>query len=384
MTRVNKENGKENNSPSIASTPRKILLVVVLLAALIALYFANNSSDTETVAPQGVQDTKPVPENISKGIDSIVRVFGISDKWIRERKTSPKSGKDEQLWFSKEVKLPLDLPALNVNLDLTNFLHSKGLSARTTEEPRTKNLAIDILHESASGTSKVAQMILQYSDSVRRITSDVCIILDSIEYLSIKEAEEILNSAENFSVIMPLRNDKVDFQSLVLERKRDFVIEMTLGSAESYESDFREGMSEKEMRSKVRTVSFNFPATSGIVLRSTKQFPEQAQAISAEFAKYNIKTYADTGFAGMFFSEDKLSWLISEINNNGNSGKLRFAVISSLNSKELVAFSEALIPLRKRGYRFSNFKQYIKRQIKSGPRDSTDSNNNTEGIAPEN
>ena len=355
-------------------TRSKLILVSSLLAAALLLGYFFFRNDTPEVQKTEVKGVLPQPAEVNSGIDSVLRNFGIENKWIRDAKENPKTQKNSsQLWFSKDVMIPVELPATNVNLELTSFLREKNLLVRTVEDPRSKNLRMDVLSSTDTVRGRIGQIRLSYSDSVKRISSAVCIILDSIEYLSLEDAGKIINSGEEFSVIMPLRNDKADFQSLITDRKRDYLVELTYGSEESYEADFREGMSEKEWRSKIRSLCFNFPSMSGIILRG-KNLPEAlANSIKEEFEKFGMKVFADTNFVDAWYKSEKPERLITELKNRTGSGSKKIVMITSLSAADFEELTSKSAALRKRGFRFMDFKEISNKDKKETTADSVSS-----------
>jgi hypothetical protein len=232
---------------------------------------------------------------------------------------------------------------------------------------------MDVLSSGDTVNGKIGQIKIGYSDSVKRMSSDVCIILDSMEYLSLTDAGRIINSGEEFSVIMPLRNDKADYQSLITDRKRDYLIELTYGAEESYEADFKEGMSEKEWRSKIRSLCLNFPSMSGVILRG-KNLPQSfANSIREEFEKFGMKVFADTNFVDAWYKSEKPERLISELKNRTGSGSKKIVMITSLSVADFEELTSKSAALRKRGFRFIDFKELSSKSKSENVADSVSS-----------
>ena len=352
----------------------KLILASCLFAAALILGYFFFRSDTPELKKPETKGVLPQPAEVNAGIDSVLRDFGIESKWIKDAKENPKTQKNStQLWFSKDVMIPVELPATNVNLELTSFLREKNLLVRTVEDPRSKNLRMDVLISADTVRGKIGLIRLSYSDSVKRISSAVCIILDSLEYLSIDDAGKIINSGEEFSVIMPLRNDKADFQSLITDRKRDYLVELTYGGEESYEADFREGMSEKEWRSKIRSLCFNFPSMSGVILRGKNLPSEFANNIKDEFDKFGMKVFADTNFVDAWYKSERPERLITELKNKSSAGSKKILMITSLSAADFEEFTSKSAALRKRGFRFIDFKEISSKSKSENPADSVSS-----------
>lgn len=348
---------KNDNTSHTGVSRNKLILILCLLAAALTLGYLFFRNETPEVKKPEAKGILPQPAEVNAGIDSVLRDFGIESKWIKDAKENPKTQKkSSQLWFSKDVMIPVDLPSTNVNLELTSFFKEKNLLVRTIEDPRSKNLKMDVLSSGDTVHGKIGQIKISYSDSVKRMSSDVCIILDSMEYLSLTDAGRIINSGEEFSVIMPLRNDKADYQSLITDRKRDYLIELTYGGEESYEADFKEGMSEKEWRSKIRSLCLNFPSMSGVILRGKNLPSGFANSIKEEFEKFGMKVFADTNFVDAWYKSEKPERLISELKNRTGSGSRKIVMITSLSAADFEELTSKSAALRKRGFRFMDFK----------------------------
>ncbi len=367
-----KDNTKSRETDRAGISGKKMMLALVLfIAALLLGYYFFSGSKSDEIHHE-VNGVLPQPAEVVAGIDSVLKVFGIESKWVIDGKDNLKKAKtSSQLWFSKEVKLPPDLPAMNVNLGLTSFLTDKNLKVKTVEDPRTKNLTIDVLNSGDSLRGKIGEIRLSYSDSVKRKTTDVCIILDSLEYLSIADAEKILDSGEEFSVMMPLRNDKADYQSIITDRKRDFLIELTYGNEESFEADFRDGMNQKEWRSKIRSLCLSFPSASGIIISGKDLSSEFGKNITEEFEKFGQKVFADTSFSSASYESAKADNIISDINSKNNSGIRNILMITSLNFSEFEELIRKTQPLRLKGYRFSDFGDITRKTAQVSKADST-------------
>ncbi len=353
------------------SVKKLILAIALLFAALLLGYYFFSSGKPDDIHHE-VNGVLPRPDEVVAGIDSVLKVFGIESKWVVDAKDrSKKASASSQLWFSKEVRLPADLPAMNVNLGLTSFLTDKNLKVKTVEDPRTKNLTMDVLNSGDSLPGKIGEIKLSYSDSVKRKTSDVCIILDSIEYLSLEDAEKMINSGEEFSVVMPLRNDKADFQSIITDRKRDYLLELTYGNEENFDADFRNGMNEKEWRSKIRSLCLSFPSASGIIIRGKDLYSAFARNIKEEFEKFGMKVFADTNFYNASYESAKADNIISAIDSKNKSGIRNIMMITSLSSSEFEELIRKTQPLRLKGFRFISFGDMTKKNSQVSKNDST-------------
>jgi len=170
---------------------------------------------------------------------------------------------------------------------------------------------------------------------------------------------------------MPLRNDKADYQSIITDRKRDFLIELTYGNEESFEADFRDGMNQKEWRSKIRSLCLSFPSASGIIISGKDLSSEFGKNITEEFEKFGQKVFADTSFSSASYESAKADNIISDINSKNNSGIRNILMITSLNFSEFEELIRKTQPLRLKGYRFSDFGDITRKTAQVSKADST-------------
>lgn len=366
MMRLSSENNERMSAGSNVVSRRKLIILVALLLLTFMLGYKHFSgSRAQNVAPSDVMN-RANPQVISSGIDSVIREFGISDKWIR----NAKQNKGEQLWFSKEIRLPVDLPSVNVNSDITVYLRSKGLDARSTEDPRSKNVRMDVLRRTDTSTAVTGRISLVYSDSVKRASSEVCIVLDSLEHLSTELAGQVLSSAEEFSVIMPLRNDKADIQSMIMNKGRDHILELRIGDENSFGSDFRSGMNVRDLRSKIRSLCTGFPSASGVILYGSDRFPEEGELIKAELQKYNMKVYDDSVMKRAYAGEAGSYSIAADISEQINSGNRRIVFVTSSVTDNPDELWKGILPLKKRGNKFMEFGLIMNKNQEASKNDS--------------
>jgi hypothetical protein len=194
--------------------PVKIILIGVLsiiIAALLYIYFFSGSQ-SKTEATQPAMSNVNFKDLILHDLDSIIYSFGIGKEWIRDIQTRSKDpgGKRDSLLVSKEIIVPSDLATIELNFEITNYLRSKNLDVSVTEDPKSKNLSMNIFDINDSIRKSIGVLKFTITDTIRRLASDVCIVLDSLDQYSLEDVEEILKSAQAFSVVLPVSNDKAD------------------------------------------------------------------------------------------------------------------------------------------------------------------------------
>lgn len=296
--------------------------------------------------------------NLSPGIDSILYSFALKKSWIRN-----KNFKDSTLLFSKEIQVPDDLPLIELNYEISDFIKSNGFDSKVTEEIKTGNLMMNIFASGDTLRKAVANLKFIYSDSAKRSASIVCIVLDSIEAMSLPEAEKILNSTQQFSVLLPLRNDKAEYQSEIIESKRSYLVAISTGGEDDIEADLKEGMSQDAIKTKVRSLSMNFTECSGYILSNSNASEEFVNLIKEEFAKNNLQVYEESMFDTFKPSvSSKVISLFENIILRTSDGKKFLIYRLRFSPEEFDNFDSQAYNMKKLGYRFMNFKDFMRRK----------------------
>ncbi|MBX7041417.1 MAG: hypothetical protein K1X85_00820 [Ignavibacteria bacterium] len=364
MKSARKDDAKSGTDPIQRSSShgKKLLIAVVLLACSAVLGYYHFRDPKPEIRQEPLQ-ALPTGEKVSAGIDSVLSTFGIEKKWIRDLNDRKSAG----LWFAKEIRLPSDIPGVTVNHDLSNYLSDMRLTVKAREEPRTKTVGINVYKNSDTLNSKIGHISLLRSDSVQRRSAVICLLLDSLEFLTLSDAGLIVNSAEEFSVVMPQSNDRADYQALITESRRDHVLELKLGSEDSFESDFRSGMDEKEIRSKARTMSMSFDGVSGVILKGVGSQQALAETVRNEIEKFGLRVYEDTLVVPAYFGEFSADHFASMLENRGQTSSV---ITLSPGLSEFEEMWKALEPLRKRGYRFVDFDRFVRKMDPGIKKDS--------------
>lgn len=339
-----------------------LLLPAALLLILVFFFLIFNSSKDEKNDQALTAANVPVTkETLSADIDSVLFTFGIRKDWIREVSQKNKNQNTDPVWFSKEVKIPADILNIDLNYELTNYFRSRGVTNRVSEDPKTKNLLFGIFTGNDTARKLTASLKFIYTDSLKRVSSDVCLILDSIEYFPLNDVRYILASAESYSVFLPLRNDKADYQSVITESGKDHLIEFTAGTEKDITADFREDMDETSLKAKIKSAAVNFPGISGIFLKSSTASRQFMNSVTEEFNKNNLKVFKDTLFTEFRSSESKIISLFENIVSGARSGRKHLIYRISLSPEEFKEFESKVYQLKKLGYEFVSFREMIKK-----------------------
>lgn len=348
--------------PETESGNKKLKLIIISslgLLLIILFYFYISFGIEESVEVNEVVISKPVSrEDLIKNIDSILFSFGIQPGWIKE-----KPNKNSDLWISKEVKIPNDLQTIDLNFELTNYLRSKTLNEKIIEDPKTRNLNIEIYSLKDTVRKTIGNLKITYSDSLKRNASDICIVMDSLEFYTLPEVQEILSSAETYSLFLPLRNDKADYQSAILEANKDYIVEFLIGDENNVIADFKTDMKESFWKSKVKSAAMNYPKTAGVILKSNSETAEFADKVKEEFLKNNMNVYKDTVFTQFKRSGEIVNSLFESIKENSSKGQPVLIYSVNLNLADFKEFEKKVYQLKKLGYRFYKFSEIMKKII---------------------
>jgi len=377
----------------------KILLIVSLLIFASILVFVRGCSNKEAEKiikeKEEKAETKQLPaEELKKiippQIDSILYQYGINPEWIKNvsdnpsqeklkkektkkpEKQPPKpvvkpSMKTDNLWFMKEITIPKDIPFAELNLEIVNLMNGYKLSSTSFEDPKTYNQLFNIYYTADTSKKVVAKINFVYSDKIKRETADICIVLDKVESYSPSFLEKVLASGEKYSVMLPDDINKLDLQTLVLESKKDYLVKADIGTQDDIEAEFRSDMKEKDWRTKVRTICYEFDKAGGVILRNPRFQHKMEMELLDEFSKFPLKAYRDTILTKYNSSEKskkKISDLFSLILSRAKNGITSQIYVVNFTEEDYQNYMAGLHIIKKRGYKFFTFSDIMKRRIK--------------------
>lgn len=340
----------------------KILLIISLciVSAVLIYFYITTDSEHHTSENEVVTKVPLTSEKLNSETDSVLFTFGIKKEWIKNINPKDKdlkkiSEQNKDLLISKEVNIPRDLAIIELNLDLTNYFLSNNLEAEVVENPRTRDLTLNLFNADDKLRKPAGLIKLNINDSIIRNASDVCIVIDSLEAISLEDASEILNSTREFSVFLPLRNDKAEYQSLVTELKTDHLIKFYTGNEDDITADFKDDMTESQMKSKVRSASISFANSAGIILYKLGSNTEFYNNVKDEFRNNNLKVFEDTIFTEFNRGENKINSLIENIKSENSKGKKVIYYSIFFTESEFRDYEKKIPGLKKSGYKFNNF-----------------------------
>jgi hypothetical protein len=372
---------------------RAVIILIFLTAVIVLLFvgkvFKKGDSSTQT---QQITENKPTggttpnpdvtADKCDKDIDSILFNFGLKKEWIktaypsigRQQEESSKQRKQENLrakWFVKEVSIPKDLTTAEVNLDLSSYINFLGLKDAVKEDIRTTAISFTILTPDDTSQEKLplAKISITPTDKIKREPGTLVLIINQINDFKKEELENILNTSNEFSFIFPRNPEEIELQNKLIQMKKDVLINLTVGTGENIDADFRIGMDDKEIKQRVKSITSDFPSVKSVILsKADKSVPNDVifSLASEELRKNGIIAYRDTMLTELLNkneqdADNKIQLIVSRLKEKTSvTGK----VISILNfsGEEFLDFYSAVQNLKKRGYKFYTLTQFLNKE----------------------
>ncbi|MEP7147020.1 MAG: hypothetical protein ABI792_08415, partial [bacterium] len=159
----------------------KIKIIITGIASLflilIAVIYLNFFSGDNSSNPPGTNENKTgiIKEKFAEDIDSIIYTFGIKKEWIRNISLKEKQTKNNSLtlWISKEVIIPADLPVIELNHEITNYLRINNFEDKVTEDPKTKAVRMNVFDTKDTAHRQIRNINFIYSDTVKRDAASI-------------------------------------------------------------------------------------------------------------------------------------------------------------------------------------------------------------------
>jgi len=373
----------------LRSFPNKLIIIIVLITItailLLTKFFlkddqrnGNNTKNSEEVN-NGNDHVKPdlelLENNLEPGIDSVFANFGIKKEWIttqniKNQKLPVKTPLKDAEWFTKTVLIPKDLSSIEVNADLSRYIKGTGLQLSVNENIITKDIVL-VINNPDSAKLPLAKIFVNHSDKITRDGGTICIILNNIGEYKQEEIEKLLLNKSEFSFVFPRNLDEIDTQNKLLHNKKDVLINLTVGGKDDYESDFNTSLDEKGIREKVKSFSSDFPAISKVILTRTGQDiqPSVMRSITEELNKFNISVVNDSDLTKLLTkqeeeSRDRLSILTDNLKSKTSISKNIIAMLS-IDPGEFEHFYDEVMILKKSGYKFYNFTEFMNKKTET-------------------
>ena len=376
----------------INTNKNKLLLLGFLALLLLVLFVIYRLTLPEEKLV--VQDINTVSVNVLSPdelrriiplkIDSIASLFAIRKEWVKdlldnsssEKQTKGKQDKtkkppkltiNEVLWFSREITIPKDVSSSEFNLALKNSLYELDFDCIGTEDPRSRNLLINIYNKKDSSRKTIGNVNLVFSDNIKRESADICMIINKVEDNSIPDLEKLLALPDKFSVVLPDIVSRIDAQTVVLDSKRDYVIFADIGTEDDLLAEFKSEMTSKVWRSKVRSMCYEYDKAAAVILLNPKKINPYETDLLTEFARYNLKAYKDTilvKFNSEENSEKKIKAFFNDIVNRSQKGARSIVYLINFNNEDMQVFRNESFKLKRKGFSFFTLSEIMKRRQK--------------------
>ena len=173
------------------------------------------------------------------------------------------------------------------------------------------------------------------------------------------ELEKILNTSNEFSYIFPRNPEEIELQNKLIQMKKDVLVNLTVGTNDNFDADFRIGMEDKDLKQRVKSIASDFPSVKTAVLsKINNQVPNDPafSIISDEFRRNGIKVYLDTMITKLLSkdeedSDNKIKLIVNRLKEKAaKTGKV--ISILNLSNDEFVDFYDEVQNLKKLGYKF--------------------------------
>lgn len=340
-----------------------------------------NSGDSSITHPENPEVKKSDPETfektLDKGIDSVLFNFGIKKEWIKTLyestggKTASNSPLKSPKWFAKEVLIPKEISTIEINLDITNYIKTVGLSSTVNEDILSKAILINIYNpDSASSNPLLVKVSVKHSGKISRDAGVFAIILDNISSYNDEEIEKYLLNKNEFSFVFPRSLDKVNLQTKLLQNKKEVLINLTVGAKDNYDSDFNMSYDEKTVKEKVKSFSSDYPSISTVIL--TKPDAEvtngKMDLISEELNNFNIRVINDSALLKLLTeaeveSKDKINKIVNSLKSKAKLSKTAITVLD-IEPDEFEKFYNEILILKKLGHKFYSISEFLSEQEK--------------------
>jgi hypothetical protein len=366
----------------------KLLAVLIVVPVIIALFILNSimgdANDENLGNTQIPLTSESLKQTIPAKIDSILFSFGIKKEWIKnidpsQPDSSKKSKSKEKpkpkyanAWLIKNVEIPRDLPLSDVNYELTNYLASLKLNTIAFEDPRSSSLSLELLNAAGDTGNVEAVINVSYNDSLSRNGSEIALILTNTEQYTPAELKTMLESPENFSIVLPIDYKYSDIQSLILESGNDYILFYSIGQEDDFSADFRENVPEKEWKSKVKFISIAFPKAAAVILNNPEQLYKYEKAIREHFLEYRPNVFRDTLYTDIRNSElpgGPVDKIYESILSNSKAGKKYQIYIAEFTPAEFDMYKQRIYELKKKGHKFVSLSKVLRNMEKTLPKD---------------
>ena len=335
-----------------------ILVFVIVLLLVLKAVFIKSIPDHTGKKEEAKNLTEDEIKNIlPKKLDSIFMTFGLKKEWVGERNEN-----DTKFAFWKNVDLPEDVSALQIEAEVENLIIKYNLYARSSEDFPKPHLYTDIFQKTTSSEKIIGRINYSYhrDSTINRETSDICIVLNGLEKMNIGEVDKVLNSGLKYSIIFPNNIERSDVQALILDSKMDYILLFEIGMPEDFASDFKK---DKDWRSKLYSVCGDYDKEIPIVFTNPKkQYEFETELISELLKCKNNNVFRDTVFRKITPTEKTsgVELLFADIKMKLEKGVKKIIYFLNINYSEFNFFLNECTKLERRGCKLKTFSAMTK------------------------
>jgi hypothetical protein len=316
---------------------------------------------------------EPGKENVffDKSIDSVLFSYGIKKEWIStvyasdtSRKSKTKKEQIKFRWFTKTVQVPKDVNGIELNSGITDIINLLSLNSSVEEDIRTKNFVMMV-----SDTSKqelpLAKISINFSDKIERDDGVFVILLKITKDYTKDEVTIISADMQEFSVLITPQREEPEIINLLKQSDNDIILAVTCGDRANYSAEFRNSMGFKEIREKVKLLYSDFPFIKTVLLLSEGSETPDTNTINqiiTEYKNFQVKVINDKMLTIFTPEETKdNSSLFTAMRIKVKQAK-KIIFTLEIPFKRLNDFYESCSNLRKLGYKFYAFNEYIAKE----------------------
>ena len=189
--------------------------------------------------------------------------------------------------------------------------------------------------------------------------------MNNLQDFSEEELNDVLNSTERYSLILPVNIEETDIQSTIFDSGKEYLLILDIGGEDDIHSDFRSNMKEKDWKSKARTLCYEYDKAGGVLLTIQSKQYKFENDVRDEFKRYRRNVFRDTVFIDFNQLHDggnKVKALFNDIKQRTSKANRSLIYLVNFSFEDFQNYSKKVYSLIKKGYKFMTFSSIIKRR----------------------
>jgi hypothetical protein len=221
------------------STKSKLLLKSLFAVALLLLI---SDLVLQKLYPDTVNSSSIISEEEADSVFlSTVTAFGIEHQWLTRK------------GHKYTAKIPVDIPAEIIMLDLSQTFSSRNFSISSKEIVRGSK-SVMMLH---SNDDEVLSVEFIYDKTKKRKISTISFILLNAEKLNEKAVTELINGYDNFNIaLVPSRKNR-EFASLLASKGKEYSL-LINNDINELEYKLDDKFSDRKLKITIETITAHF------------------------------------------------------------------------------------------------------------------------------